>query len=68
MSHPKPVYIIDTYCARRLLELIEQLHATVEEMLRRRRHDPPDAMHDLEALDLAALLANTKVEEDDELF
>jgi hypothetical protein len=68
MTRPKPIYIIDAYCARRLLELTEQLHATIEEMLRHRRHDPPDPLHDLEALDLAALLANTRAEEEDELF
>ena len=62
------IYIVDAYCARRMLELLEQLHATVEEMLRRRRHDPPDADYDLEALDLDALIANTRAEEMDELF
>jgi hypothetical protein len=68
MSESTPVYIIDAYCARRLLALLEQLHATVDEMLIRRRYEPRAPAGDLEALNLAALLANMQAEETDELF
>ncbi len=68
MSDLDPVYVLEAYCAKRILALIEQLHATVEEMLQRRILEAPDAMDDLEALDLDALIANTRAEEKDELF
>jgi hypothetical protein len=68
MSQPGPVYVLECYCAKRILALIEQLHATIEEMLDRRIVEAPDAMGDVEGLDLDALIANTRAEEKDELF
>jgi hypothetical protein len=68
MSQQGPVYVLESYCAQRILALIEQLHATIEEMLDRRIVEAPDAMGDVEGLDLDALIANTRSEEKDELF